>query len=82
MQPKYIIDPHGGNNPTTYQTIAMSKKLSMDQATALQVSRSHGGLPLTTQAEVQLELEKREWAEAGGTYCCHFDGMIANVQTT
>lgn len=47
----------------------MSKKLSMDQATALQVSLLSFQMRLTVQAEVQQELERREWAEAGGASC-------------
>lgn len=35
---EYIIVRIGGNYLTSNQTITMSKKLSMDQATALQVS--------------------------------------------
>lgn len=60
----------------------MSKKLSMDQATALQVSLLSFEMRLTVQAEVQQELERREWAEAGGASYYRFLDRLANLQTT
>ena len=60
----------------------MSFSLNEEQRAALQVGLPISGIELTDQPEVQRELEKREWAEAGDNVMAEYVTVLLGMSAS
>jgi len=60
----------------------MSFSLNEEQRAALQVSLPISGVELTEKPEVQRELEKREWAEAGDNVMAEYVTVLLGMSAS